>query len=90
MTDSEREVVREVIALASDLAPLPPWVPRWLAGWFLAGVIAGVLVAASRIDVAAALRAWHEKAAPGPPNEAPPMDMPAGGMSVPGPGEVIP
>ena len=75
-------VIRRTLALAQAVYPIPWWL-LWLA----VVVIAAVIVAVDRLDIGKLLRAWADSTRPGtgPPPPAPPMDMPAGGMSVPGP-----
>lgn len=70
-------VVRRALQIAQAVYPIP----RWLV-WLAAVLIAAVIVAIGRIDVGDLLRRWHESTIPAPPNEAPPMDMPADGMTL--------
>jgi hypothetical protein len=86
---NDREVVREVLDLAGDVAPLPPWVPRWAVKVLAALVVAAIVVLVRELDVGELLKAWARSATPAPPNEAPVMPMPREGMPVPGPGPGI-
>lgn len=74
-------VIRRTLALAQAVYPIPWWLV-----WAAVVVIAAIVVAVERLDVAKLLRAWADGVRPGmePPAGAPPMDMPSGGMSVPG------
>lgn len=76
----DNEIVREILKVATDVAPLPWWLPRWLAGFAAALFVATVIVLARQIDFGALYAAWAKAATPPPLPSAPAMPMPEGGM----------
>lgn len=80
--DRTLAITREVLEVATVVAPLPPWVPRWLAGWLAAVVVAAVVVLARHVDLGEVLRAWNRAAAPEPEVLSPPMPTGEGGMTL--------
>jgi hypothetical protein len=80
--DGTVAIVRDVLALAQAVYPIPR-----LMLWAAVILAATIVVIAQRLDVGALLRAWAKATAQDPPNAAPPMPMPEGGMPVPGPGD---
>jgi hypothetical protein len=74
--------VRYAVDVAQAVVPIP----RFLL-WIAVAIIAAIVASLERIDWGKLLKQWAESTRPGmgPPPESPPMDMPEGGMSVPGP-----
>ncbi len=74
--------VRYAVEVAQAVVPIP----RVLL-WIAVAIIAAVVASLERIDFGKLLREWAASTRPGmgPPPESPPMAMPTGGMSVPGP-----
>jgi hypothetical protein len=75
-------VIRRALEVAQAVYPIPR-----LLLWAAVVLIATIVVIAERLDLGELLRAWAKATAQGPPNTSPPMPIPEGGMSVPGPGD---
>ncbi len=84
------QVIGEVLQVLQGLGVVPWWAV------VLVGILVAIVVVLLRhfspfAAIGRALKAWAKAATPGPdPVEhppAPPMDMPEGGMPVPGPGD---
>ncbi len=88
-SDPTTELVGEVLRLVQTLGVVPWWVVP------LAAVLVAVVVVVLRhVSIGALFRRWQKATEGAPPSDperqigaAPPMDVPPGGMPVPGPGD---